>query len=162
MPTHASDEVFLRWLRDIIVNSVRQGVDDLTMRQLAVLMIIYGDKTPRTVRGLAKALLISRPAISRALDHLGGKGFTQREIDQCDRRSILVRRTRKGAERMQQLRGLMSPSPTAAGTPETAIGYSAAGHADIPMRPGGGSTDERQTGQDAAADGLLMGSSDAV
>ena len=98
----------MRWLQATIVNSVRERHDDLTLRQLAVMMITYlEDETP-TVRGLAKALRISRPAISRALDRLGEAGLTRRQTDPHDRRSVVVRRTRKGTQRMQQLRDMMT------------------------------------------------------
>ncbi len=100
-------EALLQWLHGTIVGSVQQGYDDLTMRQLAVMLITYMDGDMQTVRGLAGALGISRPAVSRALDRLGDFGLTRRQIDPRDRRSIVVRRTRKGSERMQQLRSLM-------------------------------------------------------
>ena len=100
-------EALLQWLHGTVVGSVQQGYDDLTMRQLAVMLITYMDGDLQTVRGLAGALGISRPAVSRALDRLGDFGLTRRQVDPRDRRSIVVRRTRKGTERMQQLRILM-------------------------------------------------------
>lgn len=105
-----SPESLLRWLQAIFVDSVRQRHDDLTMRQLAVMMITYLDEDAQTVRGLANSLHVSRPAISRALDRLGEAGLTRRQVDPRDRRSVLVRRTRKGIQRMQNLRNLMAES----------------------------------------------------
>ncbi len=105
-----SAEPLLRWLQATFVNSVRQHHDDLTMRQLAVMMITYSDEDAPTVRGLANSLRISRPAISRALDRLGEAGLTRRQVDPRDRRSVVIRRTRKGFQRIQHLRSLMAES----------------------------------------------------
>ncbi len=70
---------------------------DLTARQFALLLQVYLAPPPHTVRGLAVELAMSKPAVSRALDTLGGLDFLRRKRDQADRRSLLVQRTVKGA-----------------------------------------------------------------
>ncbi len=63
---------------------------------MALLLSVYMQEGPHTVRGLAKALRISKPAVSRALDRLGELGYIRRERDDLDRRNVLVRRTTNG------------------------------------------------------------------
>ncbi|WP_207480341.1 MarR family transcriptional regulator [Arenibaculum pallidiluteum] len=83
--------------RTVLVTSVRQAGPDLSSRQLALLLTVYLTPPPHTVRGLAAALNISKPAISRALDRLGRLGFIRRKRDETDRRNVLVQRTVKGS-----------------------------------------------------------------
>ena len=61
-----------------------------------MLSVYFGDG-PHTVRGLAQALRISKPAVSRALDRLGELGYVYRQRDDLDRRNVLVQRTSGGA-----------------------------------------------------------------
>jgi DNA-binding MarR family transcriptional regulator len=63
---------------------------------MALLLCVYLGAGPHTVRGLAKDLKISKPAISRALDRLGELGYIRRERDDLDRRNVLVQRTPEG------------------------------------------------------------------
>jgi DNA-binding MarR family transcriptional regulator len=83
--------------RTVLVTSVRQAGPDLSSRQLALLLTVYLTSPPHTVRGLAAALNVSKPAISRALDRLGRLGFARRKRDEADRRNVLVQRTVKGS-----------------------------------------------------------------
>lgn len=82
--------------RHTLVASVRDDAPDLSARQMALLLSVYMQEGPHTVRGLAKALRISKPAVSRALDRLGELGYIRRERDDLDRRNVLVRRTTNG------------------------------------------------------------------
>ncbi|MDR3515932.1 MAG: MarR family transcriptional regulator [Azospirillaceae bacterium] len=114
--------------RSVLVTSVRQAGPDLTARQLALLLTVYLTAPPHTVRGLALALAVSKPAISRALDRLGRLGFLKRKRDEADRRNVLIQRTVKGsvyltefsylveAARLGQLR--VDGSPSIAPRPE--------------------------------------------
>ena len=77
--------------------SVRGDAPDLSARQMALLLSVYMGEGPHTVRGLAKVLNISKPAISRALDRLGELGYIRRLRDETDRRNVLVQRTVAGA-----------------------------------------------------------------
>lgn len=83
--------------RNTLIDSVRADGPDLSARQMAILLIIYGDAPPHTVRGLAAQLNISKPAVTRALDTMGRLDFTRRKRDEADRRSVLVQRTVKGS-----------------------------------------------------------------
>lgn len=83
-------------LRGAVVEGVRRDSPDLTARQLAVLLIVYVAEPPHTVRGLAAALNVSKPAITRALDRLSELNLVRRRIDEADRRNVLIQRTVAG------------------------------------------------------------------
>lgn len=83
--------------RTTLVDSVRADGPDLSARQMAVLLIVYGEPPPHTVRGLAAKLNISKPAVTRALDTMGRLDFTRRKRDDTDGRNVLVQRTIKGS-----------------------------------------------------------------
>jgi DNA-binding MarR family transcriptional regulator len=81
--------------RRVTVTTVRSDAPDLTARQLAV-MTVRLQPAPHTVRGLASALNVGKPAITRALDTLSRLGFVQRRRDPKDGRNVFVERTEKG------------------------------------------------------------------
>lgn len=83
--------------RTALVESVRRAGPDLSARQLALLLTVYLVDPPHTVRGLAKTLNISKPAVTRALDRLSVLGFIKRKRDAEDRRNVLIQRTVKGS-----------------------------------------------------------------
>src|SRR3546814_16428748 len=66
------------------VASVRGDGPDLTARQMAILLTAYLTQPPHTVRGLADAMGISKPAVTRAPDRLGDLGFLRRRVDAAD------------------------------------------------------------------------------
>ena len=63
----------------------------------AILLTIYLEPPPHTVRGLAKKLAVTKPVVTRALDTMGKHGLVTRRRDEIDRRNVLVQRTLKGA-----------------------------------------------------------------
>jgi DNA-binding MarR family transcriptional regulator len=94
-------------LRATIVALVRRDGPDLSARQLAVFLICYLLEEGHTVRGLAAALNVSKPAITRALDRLTDLDLARRKVDPADRRSVLVQRTLKGSSFMRDLTTIM-------------------------------------------------------
>lgn len=81
-----------------LVREVRpDGMADLSMRQLSILMIVYMEAPPHTVRGLAAKLGVTKPVITRALDSMGKAGLVSRRRDEADRRNVIIQRTVKGA-----------------------------------------------------------------
>ena len=85
-----------------LVDYVRSGEPDLTNRQMALLLLVYLNPGPHTVRGLARALNVSKPVVTRALNRLGGLGYLRRQRDDSDKRNIFVARTSKGAEFLEE------------------------------------------------------------
>ncbi len=83
--------------RKVLVTGVRSKGPDLSARQMALMLTVYLEEGPHTVRGLASYLNISKPAISRALDRLGELDFVKRRRDEKDKRNVLVQRTVKGS-----------------------------------------------------------------
>ena len=55
---------------------------DLSARQLAVLLTIYLETPPHTVRGLAAKLRVTKPVITRALDTMGKLELVARRRDE--------------------------------------------------------------------------------
>ena len=104
----ATSDELLRILMETMVAGVRADSPDLSARQLSVFLKVYLEPTTDyTVRRMAAELNVSKPAITRGLDRLGELGFTKREIDPLDRRSIIVRKTPKGSAYLHTLGGYM-------------------------------------------------------
>ncbi len=93
--------------RDVNLDLVRQGAPDLSSRQYAILMTIYLDLPPHTVRGLAEKLRVTKPVITRALDTMGKLGLVTRERDALDRRNVVIKRTVAGAQAVDGLAELI-------------------------------------------------------
>ncbi len=96
----------LQLLHDISLSMVREtrpdGLADLSMRQLSILLVVYLEPPPHTVRGLAAKLRVTKPVVTRALDSMGKAGLLSRRRDDADRRNVIVQRTVKGALYVEQ------------------------------------------------------------
>lgn len=93
--------------RRAIVSSVRADAPDLSSRQMALLLSVYLTPPPHTVRGLAAALKVSKPAITRAVTRLAEFGLVRRKTDEDDRRSVLIQRTVKGSVYLREFGDLI-------------------------------------------------------
>ena len=107
MPIQTNPDQLVGILRETIVSLVRRDGPDLSARQLGVFLTVYLSEGPHTVRGLAAALNVSKPAITRARDRLGELDLARRKVDPADRRSVLVQRTVKGTGFLRELRQMM-------------------------------------------------------
>jgi DNA-binding MarR family transcriptional regulator len=87
----------LRLWQLVSLGEVTSGAHDLSFRQAAILLTVYLDPPPHTVRGLANRLGVTKPVITRALDTMGAMKLVSRHRDENDRRNVLVRRTVEGA-----------------------------------------------------------------
>jgi DNA-binding MarR family transcriptional regulator len=96
----------LRLLHDLALAQVRDGEPDLSARQLAILLTVYLETPPHTVRGLAQKLGVTKPVITRALDTMGRLEILSRRRDESDRRNVIVQRTVKGALYVERLADL--------------------------------------------------------
>jgi DNA-binding MarR family transcriptional regulator len=97
----------LRLWRDIHLSQVRDDETDLSVRQTAILLIIYLDLPPHTVRGLAQKLGVTKPVITRALNTMGKTGLVDRRRDEADKRNVIIQRTVKGALAVERLGDLI-------------------------------------------------------
>jgi len=103
MPAALRPSQALTLWRDVTFDLVRDGDEDLSARQLAVLLTVYLEAPPHTVRGLAAKLGVTKPVITRALDTLGRLALVTRHRDPSDRRNVLVQRTLQGALAVERL-----------------------------------------------------------
>jgi DNA-binding MarR family transcriptional regulator len=70
---------------------------DLSARQTAVLLNVYLMPSPHSIKSLADDLMISKPAICRAIDALEAVKLVKRLRDRQDKRNVLIQRTAKGS-----------------------------------------------------------------
>jgi DNA-binding MarR family transcriptional regulator len=103
MPIELRPSQALRLWHDVTLDLVRDDQPDLSARQLVVLLTVYLEPPPHTVRGLAAKLRVTKPAITRALDTMGRLGLLSRRRDEADRRNVVVQRTLAGALAVEKL-----------------------------------------------------------
>jgi DNA-binding MarR family transcriptional regulator len=107
----------LHVFKGTLVASVRSDTTDLTARQLAVFLKVYLEPdTDHTVRGLATALNVAKPPITRALDRLAELDFIRRQSDPHDRRSVIAGRTPAGFVFLRTLNGYVIEASKQANT----------------------------------------------
>ncbi|QPC86559.1 MarR family transcriptional regulator [Mesorhizobium sp. NBSH29] len=97
MVVHMRPSQALRLWQQVALEGVRSDAPDLTMRQISILLSIYLDPPPHTVRALAARLGVTKPVITRALDTMGALKFVSRHRDERDKRNVLIKRTLEGA-----------------------------------------------------------------
>jgi DNA-binding MarR family transcriptional regulator len=97
-------------LRESLVALVRRGGYDLTARQLAVLLLVYSEDGPHTIRGLAARLAIPKITLAHSLDVLERAGLVARMRDPDDRRSVLVGRTVEGYDYVMMIAAALTAS----------------------------------------------------
>lgn len=98
----------LKLWHDVGLELVRSAEVDLTTRQLVVLLTIYLEPPPHTVRGLAQKLNVTKPVITRALDAMGDLDLVSRRRDPIDRRNVIIQRSVKGALLLERLGDLIA------------------------------------------------------
>src|SRR5689334_19084035 len=81
----------------VALDLVKDDEPDLSVRQICILLTIYLEAPPHTVRALAIKLGVTKPVITRALDTMGKMELVSRRRDDNDRRNVLIQRTVKGA-----------------------------------------------------------------
>ena len=93
----------LRLWHDVALAMVKDDEPDLSVRQISILLTVYLEAPPHTVRDLARKLNESKPVITRALDSMGKMELVSRRRDEKDRRNVLIQRTVKGALYLERL-----------------------------------------------------------
>jgi DNA-binding MarR family transcriptional regulator len=93
----------LKLWHDVSLHMVRDHEPDLSARQMSILLTVYLEAPPHTVRDLARKLGVSKPVITRALDAMGKVELLARRRDEKDRRNVLVQRTVNGALYLERL-----------------------------------------------------------
>lgn len=90
------------------MESVLDDAPDLTIRQLTILLTVYLDNPPHTVRGLATKLNVTKPVITRALNAMGKLELIDRKRDENDGRNVIIQRTVKGSNYLEKLADMIS------------------------------------------------------
>ncbi len=98
----------LRLWHHVGLAQVRDAEPDLSTRQMTILLSIYLEAPPHTVRALAAKLAVSKPVITRALDAMGKLGLVTRRRDGADLRNVLIQRTVQGSLYLERLADLVS------------------------------------------------------
>ena len=107
----------LKLWRDTAFELIHDG-QDLSIRQIAILITVYLEPPPHTVRGLAQKLNVTKPVITRALDSLGKQDFLSRRRDEQDRRNVIILRTVKGALMVEKLADIVLQNIPASLSPD--------------------------------------------
>ena len=89
--------------QNVALAMVQDDEPDLSVRQMSILLTIYLEAPPHTVRDLAKKLGVTKPVITRAMDTMGKLELVSRRRDEKDRRNVLIQRTVKGALYLERL-----------------------------------------------------------
>lgn len=92
----------------VSLQQVLDDAPDLSLRQLTILLTIYLESPPHTVRDLAARLHVTKPVITRALDSMGKHRLVNRRRDEKDRRNVLIQRTVEGALYLERLGDVVS------------------------------------------------------
>ncbi|QFU17445.1 MarR family transcriptional regulator [Microvirga thermotolerans] len=106
MPVELRAFQALKLWHDVHLDLVREG-SDLSARQVAILLTIYLEPPPHTVRGLARKLGVTKPVVTRALDTMGKLDLVSRRRDEADRRNVVIQRTVAGALAVERLGDLI-------------------------------------------------------
>jgi DNA-binding MarR family transcriptional regulator len=82
---------------DVQVRALQSFDVDLSARQSVILMHVYVQEGPHTIRSLSEKLHISKAAVCRAVDTLSIAKLLKRKKDEKDRRNVFVQRTIQGS-----------------------------------------------------------------
>ena len=87
----------LSFWHGVTSTALKQMPIDLSARQTAILLNVYLMPPPHSIKSLAEDLMISKPAICRAIDALEKAKLVKRIRDRQDKRNVLIQRTVKGS-----------------------------------------------------------------
>ena len=88
----------IRLLRLVRVQDTASGIAPARLSALSV--IVFGG--PISLRDLAQAEQVKPPTMSRIVDALEAEGLACRQVNQQDRRAVLIEATEKGASMLKQ------------------------------------------------------------
>ena len=110
MAINLTETEALRLWHSAAMAQVLDDVPDLTLRQLTILLTIYLERPPHTVRALAAKLKVTKPVITRALDTMGMMKLVARKRDPSDRRNVIIQRTLAGSLYLETLADIIAKS----------------------------------------------------
>lgn len=80
---------------------------DLSTRQTAILLYIYVEPLPHSIKKLSEQLGISKPAVCRAVDVLEHAKLIKRARNRDDLRNVSLQRTVKGGNYLKEYAALI-------------------------------------------------------
>ena len=107
MPSFTTAQALKFW-HLLSLSQVKDNEPDLSVRQVSILLCIYLEPPPHTVRDLANKLGVSKPVITRALDAMGKLHLVSRRRDEKDMRNVLVQRTVQGSLYIERMADVIS------------------------------------------------------
>lgn len=87
----------LSFWHSVVSRGLKEMPQDLSARQMAILLHVYLLSPPHSIKSLAETLHISKPAVCRAIDVLETIKVVRRVRDKEDKRNVLIQRTVKGS-----------------------------------------------------------------
>lgn len=96
-PASAKAMKALSFWHQVVARSLFEMPYDLSARQQAILLHVYLNAFPHSIKSLSEELNISKPAVCRAIDVLEKTKFVKRVRDKDDKRNVLIQRTVKGS-----------------------------------------------------------------
>ena len=87
----------LSFWHGVTSGALRKMPVDLSSRQTAVLLNVYLVPSAHSIKSIADELMISKPAVCRAVDALEKAKLVKRQRDRSDKRNVLIQRTVKGS-----------------------------------------------------------------
>lgn len=95
-PTMSTLESLRFWHR-VTVRSMKELQQDLSARQVGILLHIYLHNRQHTIKSISEQLNISKAAVCRAVDSLSALNLLKRKKDEQDRRNVFIQRTIQGS-----------------------------------------------------------------
>lgn len=90
----------------VALGLISAGMSELTLRQLAVFLIISTEQGPHRVRHMAARIATHRVAVVRATTKLVTLGWITRHRDTHDARDVLFTTTKAGANALAKMRAM--------------------------------------------------------
>lgn len=95
LPASQTIESLNLWCK-ILLRGIKEAEFDLSTRQTAILLSVYLNSEPQSVKTLAEQLGFSKAAICRAVDVLCEQGLVKRRRGEADKRQVTLSKTIKG------------------------------------------------------------------
>lgn len=109
MPKKAASKISrtLKFWQRVTAAALKKMPYDLSARQTAILLSIYMEPPPHSIKSLSKQLAISKPAVCRAVDVLEYAKLIKRTPDKSDLRNIAIQKTVKGSAYLKEYASLI-------------------------------------------------------
>lgn len=101
----------------------RASRPDLSLRELAILLVVQSARTPQSVTMLTARLGLARGVVRRGVEMLEREGYVTRPARPADRRTVSVQATPRGEQLLRLLATPVPPKPGRQRLAENVIPY---------------------------------------